>query len=401
MRSAVLSLLPMASAEVMFKETFEDMSAWTQSKWKGESEMGEFELKAAQNNPDSDMSMATGVDARFYGASAHFKKPFSNKGKTLVVQYEVTSDKDVECGGGYLKMGEKMEDATKFGDPTKYSLMFGPDKCGHTKRTHLIFNYKGKNVLKKTDLPYKQSEEAFSTLYRLILTPENKATVEIDGEQVYTGSLESDWDMLDPKEIDDSEDKKPSDWVDDAMMDDPEEKKPADWVEAKEIVDKDAKQPEDWDAEEDGEWEAPMIANPDFKGEWSAKRISNPAYKGVWAPKKITNPKYEADTELYLMAKTDLAFIGFDLWQVKAGTLFDNVLVAADKDEKVVLKEADELKDAWTKRKEEQKKKKESTTTTTTTTEASTSTEEEVDNDDDKKDDDDKIDDDKKDEEDL
>lgn len=52
-------------------------------------------------------------------------------------------------------MGPKPEDLTKFGDPTEYSLMFGPDKCGGTKRTHLIFNYKGKNVLKKVDLPYK------------------------------------------------------------------------------------------------------------------------------------------------------------------------------------------------------------------------------------------------------
>ena len=30
-----------------------------------------------------------------------------------------------------------------FGDPTMYNIMFGPDKCGYTKRTHLIFNYKG------------------------------------------------------------------------------------------------------------------------------------------------------------------------------------------------------------------------------------------------------------------
>jgi calreticulin len=47
-----------------------------------------------------------------------------------------------------LKIGPKQEDLTKFGDPTPYNIMFGPDKCGGSSRTHLIFNYDGKNILK-------------------------------------------------------------------------------------------------------------------------------------------------------------------------------------------------------------------------------------------------------------
>ena len=74
----------------------------------------------------------------------------------------------------------------------------------------------------------------------------------------YSGKMEDDWKLLEPKEIDDPEDKKPDDWVDDSMMDDPEDKKPEDWVEEAKIVDPDAKKPEDWDDEEDGEWEAPV-----------------------------------------------------------------------------------------------------------------------------------------------
>lgn len=30
-------------------------------------------------------------------------------------------------------------------------------------------------------------------------------------------------------------------------------------------------QPEDWDDEEDGEWTAPTIPNPEYKGPWKAK----------------------------------------------------------------------------------------------------------------------------------
>merc|ERR1712176_1152880 len=200
-----------------------------------------------------------------------------------------------------------------------------------TKRTHLIFNYKGKNVLKKSDLSYKQENDGTSHVYRLIVKPDNTARVEIDEEKIYEGSIKDDWEVLEPKEISDPDDKKPSDWVESSMMDDPEDKKPSDWVEEKRIVDAEAKKPDDWDDEEDGEWEAPMKDNPEFKGEWYAKRISNPEYKGFWEAKKIANPEYEDDDTVYKYA--DFSFIGFDLWQVKAGTIFDNIIVTDDKAE--------------------------------------------------------------------
>merc|ERR1712117_496033 len=195
-----------------------------------------------------------------------------------------------------------------------YNIMFGPDKCGYTKRTHLIFNYKGKNVLKKTDLSYKQEDEGTSHLYRMILKPDNTVRVEIDEEKIYEGSIKEDWEVLAPKEIPDPDDKKPDDWSDESMIDDPEDKKP-----------------DDWDDEEDGDWEAPMKDNPAYKGEWMVKRISNPAYKGFWEAKKIANPDYADDDSVYKY--TDFGFIGFDLWQVKVNTIFDNIIITDDKAE--------------------------------------------------------------------
>merc|ERR1711939_757698 len=144
--------------------------------------------------------------------------------------------------------------------------------------------------------------------------PDNTVRVEIDEEKIYEGSIKEDWEVLKPKQIDDPEDKKPSDWVEDSMMDDPS-----------------AKKPDDWDDEEDGEWEPPMKDNPAFKGEWSVKRISNPAYKGFWEAKKIDNPEYVDDNEVYKYA--DFGFIGFDLWQGKRGTIFDNIIITDDKAE--------------------------------------------------------------------
>merc|ERR1712012_750125 len=231
-----------------------------------------------------------------------------------ILQYQAKYEKDVECGGGYFKVGPKMSDPTTFGDPTPYNIMFGPDKCGYTERTHLIFNYKDKNVLKKSDLSYKQEGEGTSHLYTMILKPDNTVRVEIDQEKIYEGSIKEDWEVLKPKEIAD-----------------PEDKKPDDWVEEKRIVDSEAKKPDDWDDEEDGDWEALMKDNPAYKGDWSVKRISNPAYKGVWEAKKIANPEYEDDNSVYKY--TDFGFLGFDLWQVKAGTIFDNIIVTDDKAE--------------------------------------------------------------------
>merc|ERR1711939_123307 len=116
--------------------------------------------------------------------------------------------------------------------------------------------------------------------------------------------------------------------------------------------------PDDWDDEEDGEWEAPMKDNPDYKGDWKAKRISNPEYKGVWEAKKIDNPEFVDDDAVYKYA--DFGFIGFDLWQVKAETIFDNIIITDD------AAEADAFAAKWkalnevetAKKKEEDEKKK-------------------------------------------
>jgi len=354
-RALVLSgLSTFANAKIYFSETFGDgwEKRWTVSKWKeSEGTQGKWVAAAGKWFADEkeDTGIQTSEDSKFFGIATSFDS-FSNEGKDLIIQYQAKYEKDVECGGGYMKVGPKLDDLSSFGDPTPYNIMFGPDKCGYTKRTHLIFNYKGKNVLKKSDLTYKQEGEGTSHLYRMILKPDNTVRVEIDEEKIYEGSVKEDWEVLAPKEITDPDDKKPSDWVDDSMIDDPEDKKPADWVEEKRIVDSDAKKPDDWDDEEDGDWEAPMKDNPEFKGEWYGKRISNPAYKGFWEAKKIANPEYADDDSIYKYP--DFGFLGFDLWQVKGGTIFDNVIVCDD------VAEADAFAKKWKAISEVEKAKK-------------------------------------------
>merc|ERR1712137_1427881 len=71
----------------------------------------------------------------------------------------------------------------------------------------------------------------------------------------------------------------------------------------------------------------------------SVKRITNPAYKGFWEAKKIANPEYVDDDKVYSYA--DFGFLGFDLWQGKGGTIFDNVILCDD------VAEADEFAKKW------------------------------------------------------
>jgi len=125
------------------------------------------------------------------------------------------------------------------------------------------------------------------------------------------------------KTSDDPTDKKPSDWVDDAKIDDPNAKQPADWVDEPKHRDPTATKPEEWDDDEDGVWEAPLVDNPKYKGAWFAKRIDNPKYNGVWKPKQLPNPEYVEDVYAY----DDIGAVGFELWTVNKGSIFDNILV--------------------------------------------------------------------------
>merc|ERR1711977_383030 len=80
------------------------------------------------------------------------------------------------------------------------------------------------------------------------------------------------------------------------------------------------------------------------------KRISNPSYKGVWTAREIDNPEFKDDDSVYEYA--DFGFIGFDLWQVKGGAIFDNIIITDDR------AEADEFAKKWKAISEVEKAKK-------------------------------------------
>jgi calreticulin len=205
--------------------------------------------------------------------------------------------------------------------------MFGPDICGYsTKKVHVIFHYPPKNENLLINKEITAETDQLTHVYTLIVHPDQTYEVRIDGTKKQSGSLLDDWAFLASKTIKDPAQSKPSDWVDDAQIDDPEDRKPSDWDNTpKQIADPEAEKPDDWDDEADGEWEAPLIPNPEYKGEWKGKRIANPAYKGPWVHSEIPNPDYTEDKHVYRF--TDIGSVGIDVWQVKSGTIFDNIII--------------------------------------------------------------------------
>jgi len=338
----LLALLAVVvTAEIYLHEEFE--GDW-ESRWiKSEAREDNGKLTV-----DEEDGLKTSQDARFYQYTTSFPA-FSNRDKTLVFQYEIRHGQNLDCGGGYLKLLPAGYDPKKFNGDTPYAIMFGPDICGGTKRTHVIFTYKGKNLLIKNDVPCEH--DTLSHVYTLIVKPDQTFRVLIDNEEKRAGNLIEAFDFLPSKEIPDPNAKKPEDWVDNPKLPDPTDVKPKGHDDIpQQINDPDAKKPEDWDDDLDGEWTAPMIDNPEFKGPWKPKMIDNPDYKGPWVHPKVPNPEYYEEDAIY--AYDNLAGIGLEIWQVKSGTTFDNILVTDD--EALAKKEAEE---SMSKLKEQKAKK--------------------------------------------
>lgn len=377
--SDTLYVTPKPSGPVVFLETFNG-DHWTDS-WKPSTDpkyTGDWEVQEADFvRVSGDRGLVMANQARHHAIGAKFDKPLDTTGKDLVIQYEVNLQNGLDCGGAYIKLFNNTPDfdITKVGASTPYVIMFGPDKCGNENKVHFIIrhqNPKDFSVEEKhmNPRPNMKIESKLSHLYTLYIRKDNSFEVSIDQEVVHTGNILTNFTpaINPPKEIDDPTDIKPSDWADEELMADPEASKPEDWDEdapqfipnpndvkpedwlddePDTVPDPKAVKPADWNDEEDGEWLAPIIENPKceehgcgewqptkmrnpaYKGKWFAPKIANPKWKGVWKARQIPNPAYFEDAHPSNFPK--MAGLGFELWTMTGGILFDNILVTHDK----------------------------------------------------------------------
>lgn len=85
--------------------------------------------------------------------------------------------------------------------------MFGPDICGdQTKKLHLILSYQGQNYPIKKDL--KCETDKLTHFYTFILRPDASYSLLVDNREREFGSMYTDWDILPPRKIKESNAKK-------------------------------------------------------------------------------------------------------------------------------------------------------------------------------------------------
>ncbi len=298
----------------------------------------------------------------------------------VVIQYEVKLQEPVTCSGAYIKLlsSDPSLDLSEIDDKTRYTIMFGPDKCAPgTNKVHFILQHQNPiNKLfeeKHFNSPSTVKSDRRTHLYTLHLKKDNTFATYIDMKLEKSGHLlESMQPPITPPEfVDDLEDKKPADWVDISEIPDPDDKKPDDWDENEprmipdasdvkpegwldnepaEIPDPSVLKPEDWNDEEDGEWIAPLVPNPacsaigcgdweprqikndKYKGKWSPRKIPNPAYKGDWKPAQIPNKAYFEDKEP-LKNVAAIRALAIEVQANNGGIFFDNFVIATSLDD--------------------------------------------------------------------
>jgi len=343
---------------------------------------GKWEIEVPKNSAIlEDYSLVFKSEGKHYGVSTKLNREFKFDAPEFVLQYEVKFLDGLTCGGAYVKLLSASPDLdlSKLTDKTPYTIMFGPDKCGQSSKIHFIFRHKSPKtgeIEEKHSIQTTKSLESYFTdkrthLFTLVIRNDNSFEISVDHAVIKSGSLLSDVipSVNPPTEIDDSEDKKPSDWDEREKIADETATKPEDWDEdapatiidesavmpstwlenePTTIDDPESEQPEDWDIETDGDWEAPKIenpackdasgcgpwskpeiANPKYKGKWSRPMIDNPAYKGLWKPKQIANPNYFEDKEPYKMMP--IAALGLEVWTMSAEIVFDNFYIGTSK----------------------------------------------------------------------
>lgn len=97
----------LASEDLSLNGSFLDDSwkdRWIVSKHKDD--YGEWKLSAGKYYGDEkrDAGLKTSQDAKFYAIASKFPKKFSNKGKSVVIQFTVKHEQNIDCGGGYVKV---------------------------------------------------------------------------------------------------------------------------------------------------------------------------------------------------------------------------------------------------------------------------------------------------------
>lgn len=300
-------------------------------------------------------------------------------GTKLVVQYETQLQRDLTCGGAFVKLLPPMDDSELVrysGGSVPFEVIFGPDKCQpYTNEVH--FGLKKTNPMNNkpelkllTQAPISGLDDDKTVrLYTLIMDSKSQDfEIRVDGKVVKAGNLLDEGafnpEFHAPEKVPDLKAKKPKNWDDRELIPDSDAVKPDYWDESEPLMipdESDSKpkswnekmpefipepnhsKPKWWEEDEDGEWVAPlvrnpecfkiagcgswkpkMVENPDYWGPWNPPLVENPNYRGKWKPPLIDNPKYFENSQPGNL-ENSIGAVLFEFWSGSKDLLFDNL----------------------------------------------------------------------------
>ncbi|XLU99650.1 hypothetical protein S245_013990 [Arachis hypogaea] len=220
--------------------------------------------------------------------------------------------------------------------------MFGPDICGtDTKKLHVILSYQGQNYPIKKDLQCETDK--LTHFYTFILRPEASYSVLIDNRERDSGSMYTDWDILPLRKLQDTNAKKPKDWDGREYIEDPDDVKPEGYDSIPALIpDPNAKEQKisylflclislktrmKRKMVSGGHQKFQIRNTKDHGKERKSRTLTT---KGSGKTPWIGNPEFEDDPDLYVLKP--IQYVGIKVWQVKGGSVFDNVLICDDPD---------------------------------------------------------------------
>lgn len=337
-----------------------------------------YSLKSFQN--DKCLNLETAHTTAMIGRA--LENPLKiGDGNKLVVQYEVQLQRNLECGGAFMKLLPPMNETNLLrysGGSVPFEIIFGPDKCEpYTNEVH--FGLKRMNpATKRPEVKLLASAPSSRLhgdepvrLYTLIMDSKNQNfEIRVDGKVAKAGNLLTEGlfkpPFHSPKKVPDLKAEKPDDWDERELIPDPRAVKPDYWDETEPLMipdDTDIKpaswdenmpeyipepnrfKPDWWSDKLDGQWVAPlvhnqecfrisgcgpwkpkMVENPDYWGPWYPSMIANPKYKGKWIPPLIDNPDYSEELTPANL-ENPIGVILFEFWSGSRDLLIDNLYV--------------------------------------------------------------------------
>uniref|UniRef100_A0A5S6QV96 Calreticulin n=1 Tax=Trichuris muris TaxID=70415 RepID=A0A5S6QV96_TRIMR len=305
--------VPNIYLEDRFDDGAEWKNRWVQSKHKSDYGVVNISHGSFYGDAQAGVGLQTTQDSRFYAVSRKFDNPLGNISKALVIQFSVKHEQKIDCGGAYIKLLSAKVNQTDFHSDSPYYIMFGPDICADAKVLRIIFNYNGTYFTWNQKVSCKAGR--LTHVYTLIIHHNLTYDVLIDLRVAKSGLLLEDFEFSDPiskpnaktGKLSSSEGMPPSSNLN------PEAPTQGDTLD---------KNFEDHDVSKS-----------------SAKSCGN-KNDGEKKEEKHTcsADSQEPTTKAYKLQFMDLNFykgigaLGIDVWQVKSGTIFDNILVTDDKE---------------------------------------------------------------------